>query len=155
MDLYCCVTKEELIDDAVTVDLLVDGGTADVVANIFCVNTWDKLYRTYGNDAFERIFIDGGIYGSFTSLDEKEQIMCVMRALCKTSIILYGHHMLLRGDVARVELVDDPLRRKIPCTRIPVEVYTMKNIKDIFDKKQIDTVSYQRMRWQLDFYQKF
>jgi len=155
MDLYCCVTNEELIDDAVTLDLLVDGGSADVVANIFCVQTWEMLYRTYGKNAFERIFIDGGVYGSFTSLDEKKKIMRIMRALCKISIVLYGHHMLLRGEVARVELVDDPLRRKIPCTMIPVEVYTLKNIKAVFDKKQIDTVSYQRIRCQLDFYQKF
>ena len=72
MILYCGVTKEEIFEPGICVDMMIDGGTADEPLNIYEVGTWKQLLEKYKD--VDYIFIDGGIYGSFKDLESKKEI---------------------------------------------------------------------------------
>lgn len=139
MILYCGVTKEEIFPveifaPGICVDLTIDGGTADEPLNIYVVDTWKHLLEKYKE--IEYIFIDGGIYGSFDTLDKKKEVIGIIQQLCKKGLIIYGDHMLHRFPTDGVRQGKDLLQRQenLPFTYIPVEQYTVENFKAAYNK---------------------
>lgn len=154
MILYCGVTKEELVQHGICVDLLIDGGTSDEQLNIYHMQTWKYLLEKYKEVEF--IFIDGGIYGGFESIESKTKIVNVIQKFCKGSIIIYGNHMLKRFSIKNIKEGNDLLERKcdIPFTCIPVEQYTMENFHDAY-KKSTYLTNMQKVRVNSEYYNKF
>lgn len=158
--LLCCgVTREELKanhEHTICVDLLVDGGTSDHKYNIFYEKTWQKLLRKYGENAFTYIFIDGGMYGSFQTVDVKGKVMNILQKLCSKGIILYGHHLFLRFSITGVKLIHDLLERpeKLPFSYIPIEKYNMKTFDTVLIKCT-HLQRLQRVRTTVEYYSKF
>ena len=139
MILFCGVTKEELVnlqeyDDSICVDLLIDGGTADEVLDIHEVNTWIHLLKKY--KTVDYIFIDGGIYGSFNTLEDKEKICNIIQNFCKKALLIYGEHVLKRFYTVGVRSGKDLLKRNhnLPFTYIPVKQYSMSNFDNAYQK---------------------
>ena len=136
MILCCGVTREELVSDreCVCVDLLIDGGTADEQLNFYKLDTWKKLIEKYTE--IDYIFIDGGIYDSFNTLEEKEEVIKIIQKFCKKGLIIYGDHMLKRFFTTGVRQGKDLLQRNlnVPFTFIPVEQYTMENFRLAYHK---------------------
>ena len=91
MKLFCGVVKRELIEPGVCVDVLLYGGEADIVGNIYYLETWRKIFNEYKD--ITDVIIDGGIHGTFKTLREKEDIVSLINANCKGNIIIYGNHI--------------------------------------------------------------
>lgn len=132
MILYCGVVREEITLPGVCVDMLLYEGTTDIQGDIYEVDTWKLIKKKYP-EKFSSIFIDGGIHNRFSSLNEKNEIMEIMRSLCTDNIIIYGKHLFQRYCVDGVTLCEDILKREqnLPFTNIPVAQYTMKNFQRI------------------------
>lgn len=139
MILYCGITREEICEPGICVDLMIDGGTADEPLNIYLVDTWKQLLEKYKE--VDYIFIDGGIYGSFKDLESKKEILDIIQVFCKKALILYGDHMLKRFYTIGVRKGNDLLQRNdnIPFTYIPVRQYTMENFKTAYNKSYLLT----------------
>jgi len=139
MILYCGVTREEIKEEGICVDLMIDGGTSDVPLNIYLVETWKHLLKTYKD--VDYIFIDGGIYGSFANLESKNEILNIIQIFCKKALIIYGDHILKRFYTIGVRKGKDLLQRNdnIPFTYIPVRQYTMENFKTAYNKSYLLT----------------
>ena len=127
--LFCGVTREELQGEGICIDLLIDGGSSDEQLNIYELETWTYLLEKY--NCIDIIFIDGGIYGSFKTVEVKEKVLNIIQTFCKKGLIIYGNHLLKRFNIPDVNTCTDLLRRNqnLPFTYIPVERYTMENFK--------------------------
>lgn len=154
MIIYCGVTKEEIFAPGICVDLMIDGGTADEPLNVYLVDTWKHLKRKY--KSVEYIFIDGGIYGSFETLDTKKEVINIIQQVCKKGLIIYGRHMLRRFSIPSVCKGEDILQREqnLPFTYIPVEAYTMQNFKLAYDMSLYLT-QLQKLRVMSEYSSKF
>tara|TARA_B100000519_G_C14080792_1_gene361439 strand:+ start:21 stop:500 length:480 start_codon:yes stop_codon:yes gene_type:complete len=144
MILYCGVTKEEIFpseifEPGICVDLMIDGGTADEALNIYLVDTWKHLLKKYKD--VDYIFIDGGIYGSFDTVQNKKEILNIIQVFCKKGLIIYGDHMLNRFYTDGVRKGKDLLQRhqNLPFTYIPVHQYTMENFKAAYNQSALLT----------------
>ena len=152
MKLFCGVVKRELIEPGICVDVLLYGGEADIVDNIYYLETWRKIFNEYKD--ITDVIIDGGIHGTFKTLREKEDIVSLINLNCKGNIIIYGNHMLLKTRIAK--LVRDPLKRRksLPFTSIPVKFYTMENFKKAFESTE-KIRGYGELRLKMEYYLKF
>lgn len=144
MILYCGVTKEEIFpseifEPGICVDLMIDGGTADEPLNIYLVDTWKQLLEKYKE--VDYIFIDGGIYGSFDTVESKKAILDIIQVFCKKALIIYGEHMLKRFYTIGLRKGNDLLQRhqNLPFTYIPVAQYTMENFKAAYNQSHLLT----------------
>ena len=142
MILYCGVTKEEIKQDGVCVDLLIDGGKADEQLNIYHLKSWTYLLEKY--KTFDYIFIDGGIFGNFDTIKIKEKIINIIQKICEKGLIIYGEHLLRRFNIEGICKGEDLLQRKqnLPFTYIPIQQYTMKNFDLAYNKSSL----FQRMQ---------
>ena len=159
MILYCGVTKEEIFPSeifkpGICVDLLIDGGTSDEPLNIYEVDTWKQLLEKYKN--VDYIFIDGGIYGSFNTVESKKEILNIIQVFCKKALIIYGEHILKRFYTIGVRKGTDLLQRhgNIPFTYIPVQQYTMENFKAAYNQSHLLT-RMQKLRVMSEYSSKF
>ena len=159
MILYCGVTKEEIFPyDAfkkgICVDMMIDGGTADEALNIYKVDTWKQLLEKYKD--VDYIFIDGGIYGSFDTVESKKEILDIIQLFCKKALIIYGEHMLRRFYTIGVRKGKDLLQRhqNLPFTYIPVQQYTMENFKAAYNQSHLLT-RMQKLRVMSEYSSKF
>tara|TARA_X000000950_G_C13843796_1_gene631396 strand:+ start:986 stop:1450 length:465 start_codon:yes stop_codon:yes gene_type:complete len=154
MILYCGVTKEEIFEPGICVDMMIDGGTADEPLNIYEVDTWKQLLEKY-NDV-DYIFIDGGIYGSFKTLENKKEILDIIQIFCKKALIIYGEHILKRFYTIGVRNGKDLLQREenLPFTYIPVGQYTMENFKAAYNQSHLLT-RMQKLRVMTEYSSKF
>lgn len=159
MILYCGVTKEEIFPEdifapGICVDLMIDGGTSDEPLNIYLVDTWKQLLEKYKE--VEYIFIDGGIYGSFDTLESKKAILDIIQVFCKKALIIYGEHMLKRFYTIGVRKGKDLLQRHqgLPFTYIPVRQYTMENFKAAYNQSSLLT-RMQKIRVMTEYSSKF
>ncbi len=154
MILYCGVTKEEIFEPGICVDLLIDGGTSDEPLNIYEVDTWKQLLEQYKQ--VDYIFIDGGIYGYFDTVESKKEILDIIQNFCKKALIIYGEHMLKRFYTIGVRKGKDLLQRheKLPFTYIPVQQYTMENFKAAYNQSHLLT-RMQKLRVMSEYSSKF
>lgn len=159
MILYCGVTKEEIFPSeifkpGICVDLLIDGGTSDEPLNIYEVDTWKQLLEKYKD--VDYIFIDGGIYGSFNTVESKKEILNIIQVFCKKALIIYGEHMLKRFYTIGVRKGTDLLQRhqQLPFTYIPVQQYTMENFKAAYNQSHLLT-RMQKLRVITEYSSKF
>jgi len=154
MILYCGVTKEEIFEPGICVDIMIDGGTADEPLNIYEVDTWKQLLEKYKQ--VDYIFIDGGIYGYFDTVESKKEILDIIQNFCKKALIIYGEHMLKRFYTIGVRNGKDLLQRhgNIPFTYIPVQQYTMENFKAAYNQSHLLT-RMQKLRVMSEYSSKF
>ena len=154
MILYCGITREEICEPGICVDLMIDGGTADEPLNIYLVDTWKQLLEKYKE--VDYIFIDGGIYGSFKDLESKKEILDIIQVFCKKALILYGDHILKRVYTIGVRKGKDLLQRHqdLPFTYIPVRQYTMENFKTAYNQSSLLT-RMQKLRVITEYSSKF
>jgi len=154
MILYCGVTKEEIFEPGICVDMMIDGGTADEALNIYEVDTWKQLLEKY--KTIDYIFIDGGIYGSFDTVESKKEILDIIQNFCKKGLIIYGDHMLKRFYTIGVQKGKDLLQRhlNLPFTYIPVQQYTMENFKAAYNQSHLLT-RMQKLRVITEYSSKF
>ena len=152
MKLYCGVVKSELIEAGICVDILLYGGEADFVANIYDLQTWRNIFDKYKD--ITDVIIDGGIHGTFKTLRKKEEIVSLIHANCSGNVIVYGSHLLLKTRCAK--LVRDPLKRRksLPFTSIPAKFYTMENFKRAFESSETIR-GYGKLRLKMEYYLKF
>ena len=88
MILYCGVTKEEIFEPGICVDMMIDGGTADEPLNIYEVGTWKQLLEKYKD--VDYIFIDGWIYGSFKDLKNSLRMTSLSKLIPEYAINVVG-----------------------------------------------------------------